>query len=540
MYQNFIYNQERGFVFAYVPKAACTNWKSILRKLAGATDWLDSAIAHDRERSGLTYLTPDPGAPNAGLPVGATVYTMVRNPYERALSAYLNKIDRHLGAGGAAGPEAGYWAGIVSEIDYYRRSQLGDERFPEIDFEVFLRWLKESESWSVRDEHWAPQSDLLAQPYVQFDYIGRFETIERDSALILHKMGSEERLPSQKDVKFAPTNARARLDAYLTSACRSLVEEIFAADFANFGYRLLSELEMKVRARQEKLKDSLIVNRGTGFVSVAHPFSNEAFVQQNFIKTNAASPKGYADFIAEKSLLPYLLQCIAEGNDEPLRVFDVGAFMGTFAAGVKHAADAAKIRTEVTCVEPNHMLLETLAANLSLHGVHASIIQGAVGPRSGVGQLTIPSNRMIGARVLNPDEARRDDQVCEPVDVVSLADVLPMEKTIGLIKLDIGGQELAAFRSILDSPSRIRNVFLIRLRAWQLDKPIDDHFTFFDWLNARFQIRRVPNPTLPKSAPPGEPLGSADEFGVSDGYVLAVPRDAEAIVASLWQSTTLV
>lgn len=47
-YKNFIYDEARGFVFAYVPKVACTNWKSLLRFMAGEKDWLDNRRAHDK------------------------------------------------------------------------------------------------------------------------------------------------------------------------------------------------------------------------------------------------------------------------------------------------------------------------------------------------------------------------------------------------------------------------------------------------------------------------------------------------------------
>ena len=56
IYKNFIYMEDRGFLFAYVPKVACTNWKSLLRYMSGKEDWLDNKLAHDKALGGLRYL----------------------------------------------------------------------------------------------------------------------------------------------------------------------------------------------------------------------------------------------------------------------------------------------------------------------------------------------------------------------------------------------------------------------------------------------------------------------------------------------------
>ena len=64
-HRNFIFNEERGFIFAFVPKVACTNWKSLLRLMAGHADWLDKRLAHDVANGGLRYL--DPTGPEAAL-----------------------------------------------------------------------------------------------------------------------------------------------------------------------------------------------------------------------------------------------------------------------------------------------------------------------------------------------------------------------------------------------------------------------------------------------------------------------------------------
>ncbi|NOZ37941.1 MAG: sulfotransferase family protein [Gammaproteobacteria bacterium] len=234
-YKNFIYNAERGFIFAYVPKVACTNWKALLRYMAGHEDWLDNKFAHDKKKGGLHYLELD-GPDNALLMrPDISKYAMVRNPYSRVLSAYLNKIECRL----PVQPETeneDHFHNVVRDVDTYRRDVLDVARFPDITLEVFLRWLKGSDSWFVNDEHWAPQVTLLHLPEVKFDIVGRFENLSEDAPRILRAMGCEQDFPSQKDVNFAPTGAQSKVQRYFDVTCCTLVEELYAEDFVTLEY----------------------------------------------------------------------------------------------------------------------------------------------------------------------------------------------------------------------------------------------------------------------------------------------------------------
>ena len=229
-YRNFIYNAERGFVFAYVPKVACTNWKSLLRYMAGHDDWLDNKLAHDKVNGGLVYLDPEGEDAEILADPGIRKYAMVRDPYSRILSAYLNKVENRL----PPRPETegeDHFCKVVRDIDSYRRDTLGEAHYPEITFEVFLLWLRDSGSWFTKDEHWAPQTTLLRQPEVQFDFIGRFENMAEDAPKILAAMGCDQPFPTQKDVRFAPTGADEKMGRYYTDALKGYVQEIFEEDF---------------------------------------------------------------------------------------------------------------------------------------------------------------------------------------------------------------------------------------------------------------------------------------------------------------------
>ena len=235
-YKNFIYMEERRFIFAYVPKVACSNWKALLRYMMGKEDWLNTKMAHDKVNGGLRYLDfSNPQDLNLLTQPGIRKYAMVRDPYSRTLSAYLNKIENRLPLKSESENED-HFCKVVRAIDQFRQDKLDASRYQEITFEVFLLWLQDGSSWFTKDEHWAPQTTLLRHPQVSFDILGRFETLSEDASRILSEMGCDQVFPSQKDVKFAPTNAKSKVEQYFDDACYALVDDIFSGDFDSFGY----------------------------------------------------------------------------------------------------------------------------------------------------------------------------------------------------------------------------------------------------------------------------------------------------------------
>jgi hypothetical protein len=216
VYRNFILDTQRRFIFAYVPKVACTNWKCVMRRLAGHDDWLDSRLAHDETAGGLHYLAlpgperdllQDPSIPK---------YAMVRNPYARVLSAYLNKVESRLPPGSL--PPGDHFDRIVQDIESFRQRMLDPRTYPAVDFEVFLLWLQDGTSPFTRDEHWARQSAILRLGKVDYAFLGRFERMAEDAPRLMALMGADFAFPTQADVQFQSQGTAAKLDSYLTPA----------------------------------------------------------------------------------------------------------------------------------------------------------------------------------------------------------------------------------------------------------------------------------------------------------------------------------
>ena len=234
-YRNFIYNKEKKVVFAYVPKVACSNWKSIMRHLAGYSNYLDTKFAHDRLKSGLSYLDQEDNPEAILNDPNTKIVACVREPYSKVLSAYLNKVEQRLALLGKS-ETADHFDMVVNNIEEFRLKKLDVSKYPEINFNVFLRWLKESKTYFINDEHWRQQSKLLKIDTVNFDLLGRFESLATDAAEILDFIGSPLNFPSQKDIKFKPTGAKNKIQKYYDDECYTLVNDIYADDFINFGY----------------------------------------------------------------------------------------------------------------------------------------------------------------------------------------------------------------------------------------------------------------------------------------------------------------
>jgi hypothetical protein len=235
-FQNFVYNEKHQFVFAYVPKVACSNWKCVLRYLEGHENYLDTKLAHDRAKSGLRYLVDeeDPWAIVNNPRIRKLSF--VRDPYSRCLSAYLNKIEFNLSkiAEGIERDDIFYF--ITTEIEKFRNTSLEPSEFSEVTFDVFLKWLLDGPEWLTRNEHWYPQSSLLLADEIEYDFIGRFEDISNDATRVLEIMNCDIRFPSQKDINFAPTKANEQLEEYYTEATKTLAQQVYKQDFTHFGY----------------------------------------------------------------------------------------------------------------------------------------------------------------------------------------------------------------------------------------------------------------------------------------------------------------
>lgn len=141
-------------------------------------------------------------------------FTIVRNPYRRILSAYLDKIEKTSGSKRM----------IVTKL-------LNKQQNDEITFSEFLDFL---ENGGLRQNgHWAPQTDFLVFPIDQYDYIGKLENLQKDLTQIMAIIYS-------KDCPIISVNAH-KTDSKnkikeLTPSDKLRIYNLYMDDFKNFNY----------------------------------------------------------------------------------------------------------------------------------------------------------------------------------------------------------------------------------------------------------------------------------------------------------------
>ena len=144
----------------------------------------------------------------------ATVFSVVRNPFSRLLSAYLDKT----------GPAADktVWKPLAARLGLDPR-----ERPPLNDF--MRRIVSDSDEESM-DQHFRPQWSNLLHPHVRLDFVGHLERFsEVETFLACNGCKVESHAPHA-------THAAASLTAELDAEAVELIALYYRQDFHLYGY----------------------------------------------------------------------------------------------------------------------------------------------------------------------------------------------------------------------------------------------------------------------------------------------------------------
>ena len=146
-------------------------------------------------------------------------FTIVRNPWDRAVSAYT-----YLSNGGSpASSDDALWADFVQRFD---------------SFDDFVcRWMNEENI--MRNALFTPQAVFLKNLFgqIDMDYVGRFESLAADFDHIARRLGVERELPHLNQSR------SAAYQDYYSDTSRDIIAQLYQEDITHFDYHFESSKE---------------------------------------------------------------------------------------------------------------------------------------------------------------------------------------------------------------------------------------------------------------------------------------------------------
>ncbi|GIY59361.1 carbohydrate sulfotransferase 11 [Caerostris darwini] len=240
---HFIVDDTHKLIYCFVPKVACTNWKRVLLSLQNSETKDPLSIAGNETHQANVFKTLNQFTPEEIKTKLKSYWKFVfaRHPYERILSAYRNKFEE-------------------SYVDYFRKrfgteiikkfrtspSKESLEKGHDVKFIEFINYIASLKvnDWKKQfNEHWRPVFDLCFPCHIDYDFIGKYETLEADANYILEKTGVSKyvKFPERtQSYKKQPT--RDVMQTYyrnLSTDMHRKLFEIYKEDFTLFEYELM-------------------------------------------------------------------------------------------------------------------------------------------------------------------------------------------------------------------------------------------------------------------------------------------------------------
>ncbi|XP_070192518.1 carbohydrate sulfotransferase 11-like isoform X2 [Littorina saxatilis] len=265
-YDHILVDDRHKMLYCYVPKVACTNWKRVMLVLSGkvkVNNVLDitAVEVHNRYKDVIPLLSNYPKSEIKYRLDNYYKFMFVREPFERLLSAWRNKFHSNVSSSlyfrkqfGRSilrrfrdSKEIGFAAGGggKSKTD----AELEKVR---VRFDEFLQYLVDPVRTEELNEHWAKYHKLCRPCSVQYDFVGKYETIDEDAEHVLRSVLANHMVNFPKrSATYRHNRTASYFGKFYDDVPPSLLRRVFKAyklDFDMFDYSVPEELQKRFEA----------------------------------------------------------------------------------------------------------------------------------------------------------------------------------------------------------------------------------------------------------------------------------------------------
>ena len=188
-YQHLLYDDSKKIVFCYVPKVGCSKWKYTFLLLNGIISFTTKRLPESilKKTKKLSDLPP---LERKRRLVEYYKYLFVRNPMERIVSAYRNKIAKPLNFSLVSTKfEEAYKVKILKALklkEFITWMKNGKKGAIYPTFSEFVQYLS-MENLKKVNEHFQPIIYLCHPCAINYNFYGNFKLLPRDADTLVEK-----------------------------------------------------------------------------------------------------------------------------------------------------------------------------------------------------------------------------------------------------------------------------------------------------------------------------------------------------------------
>ena len=213
---NIVLHDHKAIYF-FIPKVACTSIKKVCAEALHLLTKSTGAKA-------IHFSVPYPSIPRNELSCYAHYFkfAFVRNPWDRLVSCYVNKISKDPSFNSIA-----FQNGIFKPWIKYGKFKAG------MSFDEFVR-VVEKITDSDAESHFRSQCTFITNigGNLIVDFIGRFENLEKDFEQVSRRIG----LPECRLEKLMTSSRRSDYREYYDEETKRIVAERYEKDIKMFNY----------------------------------------------------------------------------------------------------------------------------------------------------------------------------------------------------------------------------------------------------------------------------------------------------------------
>ncbi|XP_069141956.1 carbohydrate sulfotransferase 13-like [Argopecten irradians] len=241
-----IVDDKYGLLYCYVPKVGCSNWKRIFLHMTGLFDKtrkrpedIEHNEVHFKYKKRLRTLVDYSISGIHSRIRNYRKFMFVREPMERLLSAYRDKF-------AGVGFEDKTFQKLAKKImqslhpnsTSYQNVKKGD-----VTFLDFVKYLVQEETFGSKgfelDEHWQRQSILCNPCHMNYDFIGKYKTLNEDADFILKHTGLSQYSFPKRSVFYNASKTNDTFQSYfqgIPSYYKERLRRLYQMDYLLFDY----------------------------------------------------------------------------------------------------------------------------------------------------------------------------------------------------------------------------------------------------------------------------------------------------------------